>query len=660
MANHNNKIFCVTLSVLLLSACLPTSNSVTAIDYSGPTSNWPHYSGVENSDHYTSLNQITLDNVNQLEVAWQHRSGDYADGSGEWGFTSLQVTPIQVNDALYYCSPMGRVFSLNPETGEENWAFDPKVNNKNSGLYPVLCRGVSYWQDQSADDALTCSKRILYGTRDAEFLALDANTGKLCADFGNGGKVDLKVGVPGADQFPYYPTTPPYISGDMAVIGAMVSDNDSIYVPSGVVRAFNVRTGQLIWAWDPVPENYKQQRRDQDGNVLYHQGTPNVWAPISGDPKLGLVFVGTGNPSPDVYGGQRDGIDYYGSSTIALDEKTGQVVWNFQTVHHDVWDYDVPSQPQTFRIEGVGKGRAGILQATKTGHIFLLDRETGEPLYPVEERSVPQGGVPGETLSPTQPFPTHPKPLHPASLTQNDMHGFALIDKWLCQRDLSNYRSDGIFTPPTLEGSVLYPYSSGGINWGGVAIDPVNGMMYANQMHFASIVQMIPRAEFDALDPPIGGYPNEFYPMEGTPYGLKRFPLSSIFGAPCVPTPWGSLTAVDLKSGEVVWKRELGNTRDLAPMSLRLETGVPNTGGSVITGSGLLFIGATTDRYFRAFNAKTGEEVWRHSLPYTGNATPMSYRLTKTGKQYIVLAAGGHGWSEPGDALIAFSLPDTE
>lgn len=658
MANHINNKFIFALPVsLLLTACLPASNSSTPIDNSGPISEWPHYSGIENSDHYTPLNQITPDNVGQLEVAWEHRSGDFSDGSGEWGFTSLQVTPIQVNDTLYYCTPKGRAFALAPETGEEKWMFDPEVQNKKSGLYPVLCRGVSYWEDKTAAETRSCNKRILYGTRDAQLLALDADTGELCEGFGEGGRVSLREGIIDAEDWAYYPTSPPYITETLVIIGAMVPDNDSIYAPSGVVRAFDVRNGELVWAWEPVPEDYKENQRDEKGRIIYHQGSPNVWAPISGDPEQGLVYVATGNPSPDVYGGQRNGIDFYGSSTVALNVNTGKVVWNFQTVHHDVWDYDVPSQPQTFHIPEVGNGRPGILQATKTGHIFLLDRESGEPLYPVEERPVPQNGVPGETLAATQPFPTHPQPLHlPAKLTEMD--GFVFIDKYLCQKEFEKYRNDGIFTPPSLEGSVLYPYTSGGMNWGGVAIDPVNGLMYTNQMHFASIVQLIPREEFDTLDPPLGEYPNEFYRMEGTPYGLKRFPLSSIFGAPCVPRPWGSLTAVDLKSGDVLWRRELGTTRDQAPFPLWFDTGVPNTGGSVITATGLLFIAAATDRYFRAFDAETGEEVWRYSLPFVGNATPMSYRLSKTGKQYIVLAAGGHGWSEPGDALIAFSLPD--
>jgi quinoprotein glucose dehydrogenase len=653
----NNKILFALLISLLLTACLPTGNSSEPINFNGPTSEWPQYGGVKNTDHYSPLTQITAENVDQLTIAWEHRSGDFSDGSDEWGFTSMQVTPIQVNNALYYCTPKGRSFALDPETGEELWMFDPEVRNKKSGLYPVLCRGVSYWEDKTATELQYCSKRILYGTRDAELLALDADTGALCESFGNGGRVSLREGIIDAEDWAYYPTTPPYITDNLAIIGAMVPDNDSIYAPSGVVRAFDVRSGELVWAWEPVPEDYKEHQRDKKGRIIYHQGTPNVWAPISGDPALGLIYVATGNPSPDVYAGQRNGIDDYGSSTIALDQSTGKVVWNFQTVHHDVWDYDVPSQPQTFQIPGVGNGRASILQATKTGHIFLLDRQTGEPLYPVEERPVPQNGVPGEKLSPTQPFPTHPKPLHlPAKLAEMD--GFAIIDKYLCQKEFEKYRNDGIFTPPSLEGSVLFPYSSGGMNWGGVAIDPVNGVMYTNQMHFASIVQMIPREEFNVLNPPLGGYPDEYYRMEGTPYGVKRFPLSSIFGAPCVPRPWGSLTAVDLKSGEVLWKRELGTTRDQAPFPFWFDSGAPNTGGAVFTASGLLFIASTTDKYFRAFDGKSGQEIWRFRIPYTGNATPMSYRLSKTSKQYIVLAAGGHGWSEAGDALIAFSLPD--
>ncbi|MEQ8801321.1 MAG: PQQ-binding-like beta-propeller repeat protein, partial [Haliea sp.] len=338
-------------------------------------------------------------------------------------------------------------------------------------------------------------------------------------------------------------------------------------------------------------------------------------------------------------------------------DRSGELRWYFQTVHHDVWDYDVASQPTLFQIPDVGAGRAGLAQATKMGHVFLLDRETGAPLYPVEERPVPGNGVPGETLSPTQPFPTHPPPLHlPERLGPEHMDGFVWLDKLACRRELAKYRNEGMFTPPSLEGSVLYPSTTAGINWGGISIDPERGLLIVNQMHLASVVQLIPRAEYDALNPE-PGYPLEHYEMAGSPYGVRRFPLMSPLGAPCNPRPWGSLTAVDLRTGETVWTRSLGNTRGQAPWPFWFDAGSPNAGGPLTTASGLVFIAATTDSRFRAFASATGELLWEHALPYTGNATPLSYRTRPQGRQFVVLAAGGHGWSEAGDALLAFSLP---
>jgi quinoprotein glucose dehydrogenase len=379
---------------------------------------------------------------------------------------------------------------------------------------------------------------------------------------------------------------------------------------------------------------------------------------MSGDEARGLVFVPTGNPATDSYAAGRRGLDHYGSSTVALDARTGGVVWHFQTVHHDVWDYDVPAQPALFQVEGVGAGRPAVAQATKMGHVFLLDRETGAPLYPVEERPVPQAGaVPGERLSPTQPFPTHPPPLHPATLSPEDAWGFTPIDRRSCSDLIAQYRSEGIFTPPSLEGSIQYPGSAGGANWGGVAIDPGRALLFVNQSRMPMVVQLIPREAFARLDPSSVVYPEELYPAAGTPYGVKRFGLLSSFGAPCVAPPWGTLTAVDLRSGEVRWTATLGTTRDQAPFPMWLPLGSPNLGGPIATGGGLVFIGATTDKFLRAFDAETGEEVWRARLPFTANATPATYRLSPAGRQYVVVAAGGHGWSEPGDAVIAFALP---
>jgi quinoprotein glucose dehydrogenase len=646
------------LTLLIFSTgCQSGSGQGEQVHPRGHIQEWTAYGG-RMAARYSPLDDIDRHNVDSLEVAWRHRSGDFSDGSGEWTYTSLQVSPLMVGGYLYYCTPFGRVFALNAETGLEHWVFDPDVKNKRSGLYPALCRGVAVWQ-QDGDGAGPCRRRILYGTRDAELIALDAETGRPCESFGQGGRVALKEGIEGARPWEYYPTSPPYVIGNVAVIGASVPDNERIDVPSGVVRAFDVRTGELVWAWDPVSDDYRRRHSDLGGSTRYHRGTPNVWAPISGDPDLGLVYVPTGNPSPDLYGGERDGIDHFGSSVVALDAATGEVRWHFQTVHHDVWDYDVAAQPTLVDLPPANgeHPRKGLVQGTKMGHIFLLDRLSGEPLYPVEERPVPQGGVPGEQLSPTQPFPTHPGPLHlPERLSGEDMEGFAWVDRRACQREFAKYRSEGMFTPPTLRGSILYPSTTGGINWGGLSIDPVNRRLFVNQMHLASVVQLIPRAEYDALNPS-PGYPLEHYPMHGTPYGVRRFPLMSPLGAPCNPRPWGTLTAVDLDSGKISWRVTLGTTRGQAPWPLWLKTGSPNIGGPLTTAGDLVFIGATTDRYLRAYDATNGRELWRADLPFTANATPITYRASEGGKQFLVIAAGGHGWSEPGDVLIAYALP---
>jgi quinoprotein glucose dehydrogenase len=451
------------------------------------------------------------------------------------------------------------------------------------------------------------------------------------------------------------------VLSDVVVIGALVADNLRVDAPSGVVRAFDARTGALRWAWDPVPPGWEwPEATSRTRDPRYSPGTPNVWSILSGDPERNLVFVPTGNASPDYYSANRKGLDYYSSATVALDAASGEVVWHFQTVHSDVWDYDVASQPTLFEFPAAAGPIPAVAQATKMGHIFLLHRETGEPLFPVEERAVPQNPVPGEVLSPTQPFPTHIPPLHPATLTPEDAFGFTPWDRKKCAEIIASYRSDGIFTPPSLEGSIQYPGAGGGPNWGGVSIDPEASILYVNQMRVPSVATLIPRKEYEALEEKSATYPRELYPMAGTPYALRREPLLSPLGAPCNPPPWGTLTAVDLRSGDVLWESTLGTTRDQAPFPVWLiqgNIGAPNLGGSIVTAGGLVFIGATTDKYLRGFDAKTGEEIWTQRLPYTANATPLTYRLSPDGKQYLVVASGGHGWSEPGDAVIAFTLP---
>jgi quinoprotein glucose dehydrogenase len=447
-------------------------------------------------------------------------------------------------------------------------------------------------------------------------------------------------------------TSPPLVLRDVVVVGALVSDNLRTDAPAGVVRAFDARTGALRWAWDPVPPDWNRTAGEK-----YTAGTPNVWSILSADPARNLVFVPTGNAAPDYYAGERKGLDYFSSSVVALDGASGAVRWRFQTVHHDHWDYDVPAQPALFQIDGVGGGRPGVASITKMGHLFLLDRETGAPLYPVEERPVPQGGVPGDVLSPTQPFPTHPGPLHPETFGPDDAWGFTPYDKGKCREIIASMRSEGIFTPPGLDKIIQWPGNAGGPNWGGVSIDPANGILFVNSMRVPSVVQLLPRSAFDDLDPSSVVYPEMVAPMKGTPYGLRISPLLGPFGAPCNPPPWGVLQAVDLKSGKLLWESTLGTTRDQAPFPMWLPLGSPNLGGSIATAGGVVFIGATTDKFLRGFDAKTGAEIWRARLPFTANATPISYRLRKDGRQFVVVAAGGHGWSEPGDAVMAFALP---
>jgi quinoprotein glucose dehydrogenase len=628
------------------------------LDLAGPLAEWRDYAGDKGGLHYSPLTQITSENVADLEVAWVFHHGDVSDGSDGTTRTSFNATPLVVDDTLYFCTGFNRVFALDAESGEQRWVFDPQQRLDHiEGPYPRTCRGVAYWESDDPAERSACRERILTGTLDSQLIALDARSGRPCADFGQGGRVALREGVGEAPPWEYYPTSPPLVMGDRVVIGALVADNLRTDAPAGVVRAFDVRSGALAWAWDPVPPGWRLPAPGE-GGPRYTAGTPNVWSILSGDPERGLVFVPMGNASPDYFSGLRRGLDDYSSSLVALDAATGEVVWSFQTVHHDVWDYDVAPQPALWSFPRAGTRVPVVVQATKMGHVFVLERETGEPLFPVEERPVPARDVPGETVTPTQPFPTHIPPLHPQRLDPEDAWGFTVWDREACRRRIAGLRSEGIFTPPSLEGSIEYPGSAGGANWGGVAIDPGAGVMYVNTMRVPSVVTLVPRAEYVQLDPADYGYPNELYPMEGTPYGVKRGPLLSPLGAPCNPPPWGVMTAVDLVSGEILWESVLGSTRDQAPFPMWLEFGSPNLGGSLVTAGGVVFVGATTDKFLRGYDTRDGRLLWKQRLPYTASATPMTYRLREGGRQYLVVAAGGHGWSQPGDALMAFALPE--
>lgn len=629
----------------------------------GPEAGWPHYGGDRGGMRYSPATQITRDNVDRLEVAWTYHSGDVSDGSDGTSRTSFNATPLLVDDTLVFCTPMNRVIAVDAETGQERWAYDPvQRQTKLPDPHSRVCRGVAYWEaDDAAERAGACGSRIFMGTVDAELIAIDARTGQACADFGSEGRVDLRARMGDAlEPWAYYVTSPPATVNDTVVVGGMVYDNLRRDAPPGVIRGFDARTGALRWSFDPVPAGYDGPPPAPGSDWV--PGTANAWSILSSDEAMDLVFVPTGNAATDYFAASRFGLDAYSSSVLALRGATGELVWQYRMVNKDVWDFDTASQPVLFDLElSDGRRVPAVAQGTKMGHVFVLDRRTGVPIHGHREVPVPTDGVPGEVLAPTQPVPTFVEPLHPTQLEPEDAFGFTFWDRGKCRDEIAKYRYDGMFTPPSIEGSIQYPQNPGGMNWGSLAIDPERRLLVTNLMRMANVIQLIPRADYDAMPDKASHWPFQLQPMHGTPYAMRNFPILSPFGAPCSPPPWGTIVAVDLRTGKIAWEKPLGTIRDQAPFPIWLwpgfkKLGAPNLGGPVATASGLVFIAATTDRYLRAFDTETGEEVFRHRLPYTGNATPMTYRLPN-GRQYVVIASGGHVWSEPGDALMAFALP---
>ncbi|RMG27293.1 MAG: pyrroloquinoline quinone-dependent dehydrogenase [Bacteroidetes bacterium] len=641
--------------MLALTSC---QKDMPPVDYTGPVAEWAAYGGTWAAERYSPLTQITPENVAHLEVAWTYHTGDVSAGSEEIPSTSaFEATPILVDSMLYLPSPFNKVIALNPETGAERWVYDPQIDLSGNYANQLICRGVSYWKDTACAEADPCRGRIFMGTNDGRLIALDALTGQPCEDFGQKGEIDLVQGV-GKLLFKgeYQITSPPAIAGNLVIVGSAVCDNMRLDAPSGVVRAYDAQSGSLRWSWDlrPPADTLKNLPSAESGFLL---GSPNVWAPMAVDEERDLLFVPTGNPAPDYYGGMRRGIDYYGSSIVALRASTGEVVWHFQTVHHDLWDFDVPAQPTLTHIPFEGKMIPAVVQATKMGLLFCLNRETGEPIYGVEERPVPQSDVPGEQTAPTQPFPLKPPPLVPHDLKPSDAWG-PLGMNGECEELLQSLHWEGIYTPPKLgQPTLMYPGNAGGSNWGGVAVDPVQHILVANVMDLAWMVELVPTTQYDSVRRANPGM--EVAPQTGTPYALKRTALLSSMGLPCNPPPWGSLAAVDLQSGDILWQKPLGTVRDIAPIPLKINYGVPNLGGPMITASGLIFIAAAMDDYIRAFDLHTGEMLWEARLPAGGQATPMTYRIRPDGKQFLVIAAGGHGraGSRLGDALVAYTLP---
>lgn len=621
-------------------------------------SEWPAYGRDPGGSRYSPLSQINRENVKQLKVAWTYRTGDVSDGTNRRSTSAFQCTPVLVDGTLYVSTPFNRVIALDPATGAERWAYDPKIDMTRNYSNQLNSRGLATWLDTRPGSGQP-RRRIFTGTNDARLIAVDAATGKPCADFGEGGQVDLTTGVGVSTWNPgeYQVTSPPAVIKDLVIVGSAIGDNDRVDAPSGVVRAYDARTGRLRWSWEALSPEVRKAKLKK-GDCCYERGTANVWSIMSVDEERDLVFLPTGNTSPDYYGGARQGNDYYSSSVVALRGSTGEVVWHFQTVHHDVWDYDVPAQPALITVRRNGREIPAVAIATKVGHLFILDRQTGKPLFPVEERRVPQGGVAGEPLSPTQPFPVLPRPLVPQTLRPEDAFGLTEEDRKACSEQIAALRSEGVFTPPSVQGTMVYPGDVGGMSWSGVSFDRQHGLLITNVNRAARAVWLVPRREFDPQEARKwrGNISFELARQEGTPYILRREFMLRPPIIPCNKPPWGTLIAIDLASGEVRWEVPLGTMPEVAHLPGSAKWGSLNLGGSVVTAGGLIFISAARDNFLRAFNVETGEEMWKAALPAGGHAAPMTYQAG--GRQFVVIAAGGHGRMNPklGDYVVAFAL----
>lgn len=640
------------------------------------TAGWAYYGGDPGGSRYSPLAQIGKGNVNRLELVWQYRTGAVAANPSLRSFIDFQATPIllppEAGQSLVVCDPFGKVIALDPEHGTERWTMDPKID-KTPYAGRFKCKGVAYWHDTrtaplgavpEAGSAAggTCEQRLFLATADKRLIAMDARDGTLCKEFGDHGAVDVDALIRGIAPAEGTQGTqlvsPPAIVRDIVVVSSTSNKFKSAASVNGAVRGFDARTGALRWSFDPLARESAPGVDATPPGV----GGGNVWAPMSVDNQRDLVFLPTASAAPNYWGAHRPGNNKWANSIVALRGSTGELVWGFQTLHHDVWDRDVGSPPIAVDMQRDGQIVPALFQLVKTGMLFAFNRETGEPLFPIEERPVPiDTDIAGERLSPTQPFPTRPPVLVRNTISADDAWGFTPYDRGVCRKKIEALRHGTQYEPISTQGTLLYPQPGGGANWGGGAFDPVRNLLVTPVSQIPYYVRLLPK---DKVDPEFSKRPEAGAPMQkpgligGTPYGVEQGPLMSPFFSPCTAPPWELLVAVDMAKGEIRWRVPLGVLDKLMPVPVPLKWGTPAAGGPIITGSGLIFIGATADARIRAFDVESGAVVWHRKVPTAAQATPMTYMVN--GRQYVVFAAGGHSWFYAkgiDDYLLAFALP---
>ncbi|WP_049734457.1 glucose/quinate/shikimate family membrane-bound PQQ-dependent dehydrogenase [Rhizobium ecuadorense] len=618
-----------------------------------PDGEWHQYGRTPFGQRYSPLDQITTENVASLKEAWRYQTGDVKRPE-DVGETTYQVTPLKVKDTLYLCTPHNWAIALDAKTGKEKWKYDA-----NSGMNPdrqhQTCRGVTYYADPDVAAGQPCAERVYLPTSDARLIALDAADGKVCTGFADQGVLHLEAGMRYNPAGYYYSTSPPVAVAGKIIVGGAVNDNYSTEEQSGVIRAFDIKTGALIWNWDSGNPDVTTPLA---AGQTYTTNSPNSWSVFSVDEGLGMVYIPLGNQVPDQLGINRsDNVEKFSSSIVALDIATGQLRWVRQTVHHDLWDMDVPAQPALIDLtKPDGTVVPALVGPTKQGDLYVLDRRSGEPIIPVKEIPAPGGAISGDHTAPTQPISD--LTFSPEPLKEKDMWGVSLFDQLACRIDFHRYRYEGRYTPPSLEGTIVYPGNFGTFNWGSVAVDPERQIMFGMPTYLAFTSRLVPAADIPPRGQDEKGSEQGLNRNDGAPYGVFMGPFLGLLKIPCQAPPWGYVAGVDLRTGKIAYMHKNGTVHDMTPLPLPFKVGVPGIGGPMLTKGGVAFLGAAVDNYLRAYDVTNGRELWQARLPAGGQATPMTY-TTSDNKQYVVMVAGGHGsvGTKPGDYVIAYTLP---